>query len=444
MKIRSQIIFAQLPTAILMVLITFFFVFSLTAIQYKSESILTDNFKKIISMQKLNDSLEDLNNYIVRKAQGFDETLKKMEIKISQEIVVQEKTIRGPGEEENLIKKLRTAWEAYRESIRSFAPSETIEKNYEELRHLTNNILSLNQDSIIRKKDDLSNFIFDYRLILSVYVIFSLVFGFSMSWIFTGLILTPLNKMTELVSQFGKTDQTTLLHIKGSEEIEKLSEEFNLMTNRLEEYHQSSLGRAIEDYENLKAAFDAPPYPVLIFSHSNEIIYMNKMALKLFRVVTNINENNYKIYYIESALRDTLLKVVTNVQSVQKPYPTDKIEEPITVFKQKEKYLFSPFAYPIKNKKESRDPQTTSVLMVLQDVRLQSASEQETEQIFRTFIQGLQVPIAEIQMAIYTSLQEEVGPLTEKQKDILYAVRDQSEKLEALYQDFLKMSGGQL
>jgi K+-sensing histidine kinase KdpD len=77
--------------------------------------------------------------------------------------------------------------------------------------------------------------------------------------------------------------------------------------------------------------------------------------------------------------------------------------------------------------------------MVLQDVKLQSASEREAEQIFRTFIQDFQAPLAEIQIAIYTSLQEDIGSLTEKQKDILYAARDQSEELERVYQTFLKI-----
>jgi signal transduction histidine kinase len=390
-------------------------------------------------MQKFNNYIEELNNYTVRHPKTFDDQIKEMENKIGQVLNLQEKIEVDSKEEEELNNSLKKKWEAYQESIRSLSSDETIEKLYSELKQVSMTIIELNQDSIIRKKDNLSNFIMEYRFLISIAILFSLIFGFFTSWVFTGLILTPLNKMTEIVSQFGKTDQTISLHIKGSEEIEKLSEEFNLMTNRLEEYHQSSLGHAITDYENLKRAFDAPPYPLLIFSQDNEIIFMNKMALHLFSVIRNINKKNHQVFYIENPFGELLMKIVTRVQSTRKPYIPEKSEDPIAIVKKEKKNLFLPFAYPIKNRKNHNDPGSTGVLMVLQDVKLQSASEREAEQIFRTFIQDFQAPLAEIQIAIYTSLQEDIGSLTEKQKDILYAARDQSEELERVYQTFLKI-----
>lgn len=431
MKIRSQIILAQVPTALIILFITFFFIFLLTVIHYKADFILVDNFTSVHSIQKFSDSAEDLNNYVIQHPNVIDETTKKMEIKVSQDLIMHEKNLMESNEEAELAKNLRIAWELYKKSLDSFAPSEVIDQKYKALKFFADAILDFNQDAVIRKKDELSNFIIEYRSFVTIASLLSLLFGFILSWMLTGLALTPLKKMTDIVRQFGKTERRTILDVKGSEEIEQLSKEFNLMMGRLDEYHQSSLGHAIAEYENLKRAFDAPPYPLLIFSHDNELIFMNKAALKVFK-----NKENKT--HINNILRKKLFNISKQVQLTHQLYAPDKLSKPLKISKGKKQTLLFPYAYPMPNHTKSQD---FRVLIVLRDVRLQSADERESEQIIQSFIHDLHPLLADVEMAIYTSLQEEIGPLTEKQKEILYAARDRAEEIDQLYKDFLKISG---
>lgn len=436
MKIRSQMLIAQIPIALIIIFITGFFIFTLTALEYRAESILVDNFKSIISMQRLNDAAEELNSYSLYHPGAFDPGIKKLESKIEQEVLFQEKSITPPGEEKNLTISLRKKWEAYKESLHPLSLPVSTEKPYKDLKKITSEIISLNQDALVRKKNDLSNFILDYRLFISTTVILTLIFGFYMSWLFTGLFLSPLNKMTDIVSQFGKTDETVLLHIKGSQELEKLSEEFNLMTNRLEEYHQSSLGHVIENYENLKGAFDALPDPLLLFDQRKEITFMNQAAMHLFGILGNSKKHNL-LLYLEQNVKKSLLKIV---KSALLSHPSDAIEllgEPIGILKKSKKTFFVPHVYFIK--KIGNGPKVTGVLILLQDLTRQSLSEQETGKVCRVFIHDFREPLAEIQMAIYTVTQETVGPLTEKQKELLFVARDRCEEMEKLYRDFRKV-----
>ena len=166
MKIRSQIIFAQAPTALIILFVTIFFIIALTSIEYRAESILVDNFKSILSIQKLNDSAEELNSYILQHPNTINGEIKKLENQIEQELFSQEKAIIEPGEEKELTKSLRDKWEFYKESIHSLSQDKGTEKTYKELKQITTNIIGLNQDALIRKKDDLLNFIcifFKYR-----------------------------------------------------------------------------------------------------------------------------------------------------------------------------------------------------------------------------------------------------------------------------------------
>lgn len=437
MKIRSQMVIAQVPTALIIISITAFFIFTLTAVEYQAESILVDNFKSIISMQRLNDAAEELNSYHLYHPGSFDQEIKKLESKIDQEVLFQEKSVTQPGEEKNLSSSLRDKWETYKSSLAALPPVQGTEKPYKELKNATSNIITFNQDALVRKKDALSNFILECRLLISTTSIISLIFGFYMSWFFTGLFLTPLNKMTEIVSQFGKTDESVLLHIKGSEELEKLSDEFNLMTNRLEEYHQSSLGHVIENYENLKGAFDALPDPLLLFDHTKDITFMNRAATHLFGINGHIKKKNL-LLYIEKNVKESLLKIVESAFIANPSDITENFAEPILLVRKNKKVFFMPYVYIVK-KIENEKSKIIGVLILLQDLARQSLSEQETGEVCRAFIQDFREPLAEIQMALYTITHEAVGPLTEKQKEILYAARDKCEEMEKLYRDFRKV-----
>lgn len=430
MKLRSQILAAQFPTAIIIVLITILFILSLTVILNKSESTLTDNFKIMVSIKKLSDSLEELNGKLRNHPEQFDAKTKKLEERISRELILQDQKAQTP-EEKHLILSLKNAWKSYEKTIHAPSAQDLVASRYGDVKRILSSILDLNQDALIQKNNALSDFIVNYRFLISAVSIISLIFGFFMSWIFTGLFLVPLNKMIEIVIQFGKTDETVLLHLKGSEEIEKLSNEFNLMTSRLEEYHQSALGHLVEDYENLKRAFDAPPYPVLIFREDNNLIFLNRAALRLFGVLPNIKVKT-PLFHIENSIKESLLKIVTHVQLTHKPYSPEKQDEPIGI----KRKFFIPFAYPIRDGKKGH---LINVLMILQDIRSQSMAELETTQIMKSFIQESRAPLSELQLALYTSLQPAAGPLTEKQKEILYAAQEKSNRLETLYQELRRV-----
>lgn len=439
MKLRSQIILAQAPTVFTIFLVTFFFILALTNIEHESDAILEDNVKCIVTMEGLKESLESLNNYVVNHPDASNDEVKKLENKVEEELILKEKLPLVLEEEKKLMKSLRQQWEAYRIGRRLLFPGNKIERRYKILRKITDEIIGLNQDELIRRKNNLANFITEYRFFISISAIISLIFSYFMSWIFIGLVLSPLNKMIEIVSQFGKTDETTILHIKGSEEIEKLSTEFNLMTDRLEAFHQSSLGHVIEDYESLKKVFDNFPDPLILFNAENDIIFINRAACHLFGILGGVKKKN-PLLFLENSVKESLLKIVKKVNLTKKAYIPEKIEEPFTVLKKKKKILLLPLAYPIKQKNGFNHSKIVGVFVILQGLTHHSLSAIKTGEIFRTIIEGFQAPLAEVEMAVHTSLQETAGPLTEKQKEVLYGARDKCDELEILYQDLLKVS----
>jgi len=448
MKIRSQIIFAQVPTAIIISLITLFFIYILTEIEKKSEAILVDNFKSILAMQNFNESFEELNNIVINNPEELQEdqlNVRTIKNKIEQQILIQEANIKEP-EEKELSQELFQKWEKYKEKSHFRSLNETntaqfseINLLYKDIKKLTSDIIELNQDALVHKKDAFSNFISNFLFFITFGSITSLIFGFFMSWIFTGLFLSPLDKMTEIISQLGKDDNAIYLHIKGSNEIEKLSDEFNLMTSRLEEYHRSSLGHVMKDYQVLKTALDVFHDPVLLLGPKNDIVFMNQSALILLGMKGDIKKIN-PFLHMEEGVKEALLKTAHKVYMTKTDYIPEKVEEALPFFKDGKMLFFLTWGYPIKRLSPNNSQELDGVVLILQDLMRQPLAEISKAEVYETLIHEFQSPLNEIHMAIHTCLQEKAGPLTEKQEEILCAAREKCDYLEKLCIDLLNFS----
>lgn len=447
MKIRSQIILAQLPAAIAISLITFFFIFILVEIGKKSESILVDNFKSVLAMQSLNESLEELNNLEIKSTVSLEEKklkIKYIENKIEQQLFIQDANNKEPGEKE-LTQALYQKWRSYKERslppdyIISIRDIDNFNKLYKEIKKLSFEIIMLNQDALLRKKDNFSSFISNFLFFITFGSIGSLIFGFFTSWFFTGLFLSPLDKMADMISRVGIDEDTIYLHIKGSDEIDKLSNEFNMMTSRLEEYHRSSLGQIMREFQILKTTLDVFPDPVFLLDTKNEMVFMNYPAQTLLGFSGNYKKIN-PILHMEGILKETMIRILNQVLKTKSPYVPENIEEAIPFSKENNKIFFLPWAYPVKKTMPNGSQELQGVVLILQDLLRQPQFEIGKADVYETLIHEFQSPLNEIQMAIYTCVQEKAGPLTEKQQEILYGAHEKCDYLEKLCLDLLNFS----
>lgn len=443
MKMRTQILFAQLPTALIICLITTFFIFITSLIKEKADVILVHNFKSIIAMQKIDKYLEDLNNLYTSHPQVTPELTSKinfLENMIERQLIVQEANFKEMGEKE-VTKTLQAQWEEYKNTIHSSSLTSLAQANklYKEIKTTTDDITGLNQDGLIRTKVNLSTFIANFLFFITFGSIVSLIFGFYMSWFFTGLFLSPLNTMTEIMSQAGREDKTTLLNIKGSEEIEKLANEFNLMTSRLRDYHKDSLKKVIKEYQVLKAALDALPDPILLLDSISNFIYINKAARHLLKISSD-SKTTPSLFHAEGIWKEVLLRVSNTVVMKQEPYHPKKDEDTLSLDKEDKKALFLPWGYPIKKDAKTGGNEVEAIVIILQNLMRKPLTTVSNADIYEKLAHEFQSLLTEIHMAIHLCIEEAAGPLTLKQHELLFAARDKCNHLEKLCQALLNLS----
>ncbi|MBY0293381.1 MAG: PAS domain-containing protein [Alphaproteobacteria bacterium] len=442
MKIRSQILIAQLPTAFIISLITLFFIFLVFSIKHKSESILIDNFKSIIAMERINESLEKLTDFYLKESLLPPPDILKVKLwerTIEQQLMIQDRNIQE-SEERELTNTLHEKWETYKKVVLSFPINTPYLKNiYNGIRSLTKNIIDLNQDDLILTKDNLSQFISDFLRFIIFGSIVSLIFGFFMSWFFTGIFLSPLKTMAETMRQVGKEDKATFLHIKGSDEIDVLCNEFNFMISRLKEYHQGSLGKVIQDYQILKSILDNLPDGIILLDQETNITYINKPAQKLLGFVENFKKIP-SLFHVEEHLRETLLKISAKVFMTKAAYVPEKEEDSVEIYKKNQEMTFSIWAYPIKKSLGNGYNELEGVVVVFQNLLSKPLSVVDKSDVYEALVHEFQSALTEIHMSIHLCVEEVVGTLTEKQKEILVVAREKCVFLEKLCQELLNLS----
>lgn len=440
MKMRTQLLLAQLPIGIIILTLAAFFLFFLRATQEKAEIILDDNLQSIFAMQNIQKSLDELNKLYTLQPQIAIEDPSKMqalENLIEEQLLIQEKNTNGAVEKE-LTTSLQNKWQDYVKAIHTKAFSLQSEEGglYNDIKKLTSDIADWNEDQLIHIKSNLTTFISSVLFYITLGVILSLTFGFYLSWFLTGLFLSPLNKLGEIIRQMGLEDKTTLLHIKGSEEIESLCEEFNAMTRRLEEYHQGSLGKLRQTHQTFKVGFDSLPCPVLLLDPMTNFIYVNKLAQNLSKEFKKVPS----LFHLEESWKEALIKISNQVVESKSPFTPKKEKDKITIIKDNKKLFFLPWAYPLLKGADKHHKRVEGVLLVLQNIVKGDMLESDQAEAYETLAHEIQPPLMDLHMVIHLCLQKEVGPLTEKQEEILQSAREKCDLLEKLSHDLLNLS----
>ena len=82
----------------------------------------------------------------------------------------------------------------------------------------------------------------------------------------------------------------------------------------------------------------------------------------------------------------------------------------------------------------------TGVVLILKDVTEPLRLEEMKSNLISTVSHQLRTPLTSIRMAIHLLLEEKVGPLTEKQVELLLAARDESDMLHGILTNLLDIS----
>jgi signal transduction histidine kinase len=396
----------------------------------------------------MKDSIARLHESTLLALLGRDDAFAKTELArevFDSELKVEDENITEPGEAET-VARLRAAWKNFQQTFASFCATDDSTKRQDiaraaldpafvKVKEVTEEILDINQDAVVRKGQRTEQRAARFERLLTLAVIVASVLGLLASVSLTTRLLRPLGVVSAAVRRFGKGDVQARARVDGQDDIARLAQEFNTMADHLERYRKSSLGELLQAQQASQAAIDSLPDPVLMLDASGALQGTNEAARKTLSIDPE-ETGSASFASVDVDVRALIDRLRAHVVAGRGAYSPKGFEDALRVSAPDGERIYLPRATPIYGESGS----IAGMALVLQDITRLFRFDELKNNLVATVAHEFRTPLTSLRMALHLCTEETVGPLTRKQADLLFAARDDCERLQTIVDDLLNLS----
>ncbi len=449
MNLYRKLLLAQTPIALALAVVCVFTVVVISYLGSHSQEILKDNYRSVLAAQRMKEAIERMDSaalFVVagERQKGIEQAEKYRPI-FETELKVQEGNITEPGEKE-FTEGLRAAWTDYQTKFdrlrKTATPDEArrlyfsdLEGAFLKIKTAADEILAINQDTMVRKSEAVRRTAERMNAITISVALGALVLGLLMSTLLIRRILQPLSILSDATRRIGEGNFDTRARVPGDDELAHLAHDFNAMAGRLAEYRKSSLGELLQAHLSMQAAIDSLPDPVVIFSVEGALQNVNHAAETLLGLKAETHSKE-PLKSVDAAVRAVLERMRSHVLSGKGAYVPRGFEDAVQLPTLLGDRYFLPRGAPVY---ETRGV-IVGATVILQDVTRLRRFEELKNDLVATVAHEFRTPLTSLRMAVHLCTEGAAGPLTDKQADLLYAAREDCDRLQAMIDDLLDLS----
>lgn len=344
----------------------------------------------------------------------------------------EKKLISGVETQHSLLEKMFTTLA----QIKSQQGQEAARANYDQnitpcITDIQNNIdsiIDLNQKAIYDNKNKASSratLSLDLLLVLTAMVVAA---GVVLSRYFVNRMLHPLELLTNGIERVKAGELGYTLDIRTGDEIGRLANSFNEMTQRLSTYEKSTLGSLVNERNKSLAIVKSLVDPLAVLNDNHQIMLINPAFEKFFHVRER------------AALGKHFLEVVENPEIFelirQSAENSGEHAEKIFSFKNGESIYYNIVANRV------TDPQhrTTGFILLMQNVTQLKALEEVKTEFMETVSHELKTPLTSIVMGASLLRENGTGQLNSEQADIVDTIMEDGNRLSGFVNELLEIS----
>jgi signal transduction histidine kinase len=411
--------------------------------------ILKDNYRSVLAVERMKESIERIDSaclFVIAGRREVGERMISNHLSLfEKELRIQEGNITEAGEREATA-QLRTLWTDYRRRLDQFLSTsipdrlrneyfESLEPAFQRVKDAANTILSMNQDAMVLKSERVHRLSERMNRLIAAAALGTFLAGLLLSMSLIRKFLHPLSVLSKAVRRMGEGDFGVRANISGRDEITLLGSDFNYMAERLAEYQKSTLGELLRAQQASQAAIDSLPDPVFVYGSKGELLNLNQSAESFLAVVSGEKVTD-SLSNLSPSVEAALSQVKDHVLSGKGPYQPKGFEEalPISTGEGQRYFLFR--GHPL----YARERGIMGVAVVIQDVTRFKRFDELKSNLVATVAHEFRTPLTSLRMAVHICLEEQVGTLSGKQRELLLAAREDCEQLQSMVNDLLDLS----
>ncbi len=445
MRLRGKLLLAEAPMVLALVAIAIAGAMLVSRLGQGANAILEDNYRSVLAAQRMEAALARLDRgalFVVagERARAKGEMAGQRQ-RFEEELEAQEENITEPGEREATV-ALRASWAAFGRALDGLLSEEEpgrlaasyferLEPRLDGTDRAAQDVLEINQDAMLRKSDlarRLANRSIGWLTAIALAGSLLSVFA---SAALTERVLRPLSVLGQAARRIGEGDLAARAVIEGEDEIARLARELNTMAERLQKYRQSSLGELLEAQRASQATIDSLPDPVLVVGLGGELLQANRAAGEALKV----DVERGGIGVLDPAIRELVEKAIQHVAAGRGAYAPGVDQAARLVTSEGERYLL-PRASPV----EADEGGISATTVVLQDVTRLLRFEELRNDLVATVAHELRTPLTSLRMSVHLLVERVAPELDEKLADLVFAAREDCERLQSIVDELLDLS----
>lgn len=449
LTLRPKLLLSQVPLLLALLLLSILHHWSVSSVGGAAQNILRENYRSVLSAQRMEDALERLDSAALfvlggqrdRGLQQRDENQQRFE----RELRVAEGNITEPGERE-AVSALRRRWLDYQPILADlFAPVPLAdarslyfgraEPAFAGVKAAAAALLTLNQDAMVHKSDHARRVAEQVSQIATLSSLAAISLGVLLSLLLTARLLRPLFDLRDAARRLGAGELGARAAVRGHDEIAHLASDFNAMAQQIQRYRQSSLGELLAAQQAAQSAIDSLADPVVVFDGSGRIANLNREAEALWPVAPD-REARELPPGIEPAVAEVLSRLRAHILSGRGPYAPKDFNEAVQVGRGESERWLLPRASPVHGAAGAVEGAT----IVLQDITRLRRFDELKNDLVATVAHEFRTPLTSLRMAVHLCLEGIAGPVTEKQIELLHAAREDCERLQGMIEDLLDLA----
>src|SRR5262245_23202808 len=407
--------------------------------------IISNNYDSVVASQDMKESLERMDSAVLFLLLGdrdramaqfnnhralFDAAFEKASENITE-----------PGEAE-IIDSIRRDRDEYYRRFETFITSgekrrpedyfRRLEPLFNKIRAESEQLLQLNQRAMAAKSAAAAG-IARREFVITLALAGALVVaGLALAFLLANGIMGPLRELTATAAKIAGGDLTAKARVASRDEISILAAEFNRMAERIQQLRRSDLGRLVVAQQTTEAAIDSLFEPVIVTDGEGRITRLNRAAELLFgaraeavgKPIAEVTHDQRIAMAVSEALR------------AERTVAAESVAAAIPISINGSEQSFRLRTTPMRD----AESHLLGAVALLENITYLRQIDRLKSEFVNTAANYLQTPLLNLQMGLHCLITDAAGELTDEQKDILYACREESERLEKLMRDLTDLS----
>ena len=414
-------------------------ILQLTRLGQSIDVILRENYRSVIACEQMKEALERMDSGILFNLLGYpekgNEFIRRNELafEMALQVELNNITLSSEGEKASRLKDLFGRYRTVLRQIEDSASPLDVRRSayfrdlfplFEQIKGTANEILQMNQQNMSYENDLARTSAAAARRQMFVLLFAGTIVAVGFMF-FTGKwILRPIKRLIQSADEISRGNLDLVVPGESGDEIGHLSETFNAMAASLRKFRRSDQAKLVRIQQATQQAFDSFPDAVAVVDLEGKVEVATEAAKTIFGLRPTALIFDLPLGWITDLYKDAL----KNSRAVQLEW--------VQHFVGGEERFYRPGAIPILD----NDRQLAGVTLVLQDVTQLRQQEEIKRGVVSTVSHQLKTPLTSIRMAIHLLLEEKVGPLTEKQVELLVAAREEGDRLHEIINNLLDIS----